>query len=56
VASVPSILGAHTQAETMEELLENFQEVVELCLGELNDEERKSLPEFIGVQHLEVIF
>lgn len=54
VATVPSIPGAHTQAESMEELLKNLQEVVELCLSELNCEERKSLPEFIGIQQLEV--
>ncbi len=54
VAIVPSIPGAHTQAETMDELLKNLKEVVELCLEELNPEERKSLPEFIGVQQLEV--
>lgn len=56
VATVPSIPGAHTQAETMEELLKNLQEVVELCLSELNSEERKSLPEFVGIQQLEVNF
>lgn len=54
VAMVPSIPGAHTQAETLDELLVNLKEVVELCLQELPSEERKSLPEFVGVQQLEV--
>lgn len=56
VAIVPSIPGAHTQAETLDELLKNLKEVVELCLEELDLEERKALPEFIGVQQLEVKF
>ncbi len=54
VAMVPSIPGAHTQAATLDELQRNLHEVVELCLQELSIDERESLPEFIGVQQLEV--
>lgn len=32
VAIVPRIPGAHTQAETLDELQENLIEVLELCL------------------------
>ena len=32
VAVVPGIPGAHTQAETLDELCKNLKEVVELCL------------------------
>ena len=32
---VPSVHGAHTQAETLDELRENLQEVLALCLEEL---------------------
>ena len=35
VASVPGIPGAHTQAETLDELKNNLKEVVELCLEEI---------------------
>ncbi len=42
VAVVPGIPGAHTQAETLDELQENLKEVVELCLEEMDEEERKS--------------
>jgi predicted RNase H-like HicB family nuclease len=35
VAIVPGIPGAHTQAETLDELHENLKEVLELCLEEL---------------------
>jgi len=34
VAVVPGIPGAHTQAETLDELQKNLKEVVELCLEE----------------------
>jgi len=54
VATVPSIPGAHTQAQSLDELQKNLKEVVELCLQDLDPEERKSLPEFIGLQQLEV--
>jgi hypothetical protein len=32
VAVVPGIPGAHTQADTLDELQKNLKEVVELCL------------------------
>jgi Uncharacterized conserved protein len=54
VANVPGIPGAHTQAETLDELLDKLKEVVELCLEEMDPDERKSLPEFVGIQQIEV--
>jgi len=54
VAMVPGIPGAHTQAETLDELQENLKEVVELCLEEMDEEARKSIPQFVGIQQLEV--
>ena len=38
VAVVPGIPGAHTQAETLDELQENPKEVLELCLEEMEPE------------------
>ena len=32
VGSVPSLHGCHTQARTMDELLERIEEVIRLCL------------------------
>lgn len=48
VAYIPDLPGAHTQAETLEELAKNLQEVVALVL---EDEPRQN-PEsrFIGTQ------
>jgi len=54
VAVVPGIPGAHTQAETLDELQKNLQEVVELCLEEMDEETRKHIPQFVGIQQLEV--
>lgn len=34
VGIVPDITGAHTQAETLDELQKNLKEVLELCLEE----------------------
>jgi predicted RNase H-like HicB family nuclease len=55
VAEVPGIPGAHTQAETMDELMANLKEVVELCL-EGHKKNNLKLPEFVGVQEFEVSF
>ena len=32
VASVPSLRGCHTQAKSLDELMERIQEAIELCL------------------------
>ncbi len=53
-ARVPALPGAHTQAETLDELNTNLKEVVELCLEELTDEELACLPEFVGLQQIMV--
>ena len=54
VGFVPGIPGAHTQAETLDELQKNLKEVVELCLEEMDTESKNNLPEFVGIQHVEV--
>jgi len=54
VAVVPGIPGAHTQAETLDELQENLKEVVELCFEEMDPETKKYLPDFVGIQQVEV--
>jgi len=54
VGIVPGIPGAHTQAENLDELQKNLKEVVELCLEEMDDEAKKHIPEFVGIQQLEV--
>ena len=54
VAVVPGIPGAHTQAATLDELQKNLREVVELCLEEMDPETKKQLPEFVGIQQIEV--
>ena len=54
IGSVPQIPGAHTQAETLDDLQKNLKEVIELCLEEMSLEDKKQLPEFIGIQQIEV--
>jgi len=54
VAIVPGIPGAHTKAETLDELQENLKEVLELCLEEMEPENRQYLPQFVGIQQVEV--
>jgi len=40
VGIVPGIPGAHTQAESLDELQGNLREVLELCLEEYGEIER----------------
>jgi predicted RNase H-like HicB family nuclease len=53
VGFVPSLPGAHTQAATLEELLENLREVVLLVLESTGSPEGPE-PEFVGIHRIEV--
>jgi predicted RNase H-like HicB family nuclease len=53
VGSVPSLHGCHTQADTMDELLERMKEVILLCLDANGDEPTEPL-ELVGIQRLGV--
>jgi predicted RNase H-like HicB family nuclease len=52
VASVPSIPGCHTQAKSLDELMERVREAIELCL-EVDENQPESL-EFVGVQRIAI--
>jgi len=51
VASVPELQGCHTQAKSLDKLMERIREVVELCLEVQGD---IPMQEFIGVQRIAV--
>jgi predicted RNase H-like HicB family nuclease len=51
VGHVPGFPGAHSQAETLDELQHNMQEVIELLL---EDGEPKLEAEFVGTQTVKV--
>ena len=52
VASVPSLPGCHTQAKSLDALMERIREAIELCL-EVEQEEGETL-DFVGVQKVSV--
>jgi predicted RNase H-like HicB family nuclease len=54
IGSVPSIRGAHTCAETIDELQSKLQEVISLCLEEMDEEEVDGLPSFAGISQIEI--
>lgn len=51
IGSVPSIHGCHSQGKTIDELMDNIKEAIELCL-----EVEKDIPkeEFVGIQQVKV--
>jgi predicted RNase H-like HicB family nuclease len=51
VASVPEIQGCHTQARSLDVLMERIREAIELCL---EVEQDNTGSEFIGVQRIAV--
>ncbi len=52
VASVPALPGCHTQARSLDELMDRVREAISLCL-EVRVEDASEL-EFIGVQRVSV--
>lgn len=53
VASVPALKGCHTQARSMDELLERTKEAIALCL-EVQGEEAVEALELVGIQKVAV--
>jgi predicted RNase H-like HicB family nuclease len=51
VASVPALPGCHTQAKSLDKLVERVREAIELCL---ESEGETPASEFIGVQRVAV--
>lgn len=52
VASVPALPGCHTQAKSLDVLMERTREAIELCL-EVQGEIQEPL-DFVGVQRITV--
>jgi predicted RNase H-like HicB family nuclease len=51
IGSVPEIKGCHSQGKTIDDLMKNIKEAIELCL----EVEGESEPlEFIGIQRIKV--
>jgi predicted RNase H-like HicB family nuclease len=50
VATVPELRGCHTQAKSLDKLMERVREAIQLCLDVQGDS--PGLPEFIGIQRV----
>ncbi|NJL78467.1 MAG: type II toxin-antitoxin system HicB family antitoxin [Richelia sp. RM2_1_2] len=46
IGEVPQLKACYSQGETIDELMENIKEVIELCLEENNEK----ISEFVGIQ------
>ena len=51
VGEVPQLRGCYTQGKTLDELMTNIKEVIELCLEEEGD---INLPEFVGIHKIQI--
>ncbi|MBO3798193.1 MAG: type II toxin-antitoxin system HicB family antitoxin [Thermoproteota archaeon] len=56
VASVPSLPGCRTQAETLDELMKNVQEAIQLYLETLEEDEKRDLlkQKVSGIQRVSI--
>ena len=51
VGEVPQLKACYSQGETIDELMANMKEVIQLCLETKSDEE---IPEFIDIQKVAI--
>ena len=51
VGEVPQLKGCYSQAKSLDELMGNIREVIELCLEE---EDVDFIPRFVGIQRVEI--
>lgn len=52
VASVPALPGCHTQAKSLDELMERIKEAIELCLD--TEGESAEVLHFVGIQRITI--
>lgn len=55
VGSVPELQGCHSQAKSIDQLMERMREVIELCLED-SEEPAPQKSYFVGVQRIKVRF
>ena len=57
IAFVPALPGCHTQGDTLQELIENVREAIELYLETLTEEEKKELlrQRVVGIQKVKAL-
>lgn len=53
VGSVPALPGCHTQARSMDELIDRIKEAIQLCLEVRGDDAEEPL-ELVGIQRIAV--
>jgi predicted RNase H-like HicB family nuclease len=51
VGEVPQLKGCYSQGKSLDELMRNIKEVIELCLEE---EDADFIPRFVGIQRVEI--
>ena len=51
VGEVPQLKGCYSQGKSLDELMGNIKEVIELCLEE---EDADFIPRFVGIQRVEI--
>jgi predicted RNase H-like HicB family nuclease len=56
VGSVPELPGCHTQAKTLDGLMEQMKEAIELYLEVEPDILQKEESQFVGIYHVEVFY
>ena len=57
IAIVPALPGCHTQGDTLEDLMENVREAIDLYMETLTEQEKKDLlkQKVVGIQKVKAL-
>lgn len=57
IALVPALPGCHTQGDTLEDLMENIKEAIDLYMETLTEQEKKDLlkQKVVGIQKVKAL-
>jgi len=55
IGSVPTVPSCHAEGRTQKEMLQNLQQVLKLCLRNVNVREMEKT-KFVGIQNLELSY
>ena len=57
IALVPALPGCHTQGDTLEELMKNVKEAIDLYMETLTEEEKKDMlkQKVVGIQKVKAL-
>jgi len=56
IGSIPTVSSCYAEGKTQEKMLKNLQEILKLCLRNVDSSKKLGQNRFVGVQNLEMSY